>query len=80
MPRWVSKQFKNNRDARFAEGRRPCPLCWSEMWSPRWGDANGSHCREATVDHINPTVAGGTHRLDNLRIICRDCNDFKGNL
>ncbi len=32
-----------------------------------------------TADHIVPRSKGGTDRLDNIVICCRDCNKEKGN-
>jgi len=29
------------------------------------------------VDHIKPTVSGGTNNLDNLNPSCRHCNNYK---
>lgn len=33
-----------------------------------------------TLDHIFPRSAGGAFALDNTAVICRDCNERKGNL
>jgi 5-methylcytosine-specific restriction endonuclease McrA len=48
-------------------------------------DAAGWRCqwpgclnRAATVDHIVPLSAGGTHDLGNLRASCRSCNSAGG--
>jgi 5-methylcytosine-specific restriction endonuclease McrA len=30
------------------------------------------------VDHIVPRAAGGETNLDNLCLVCRGCNSFKG--
>jgi hypothetical protein len=30
------------------------------------------------VDHIHPVVFGGTSALDNLQVLCRNCNQEKG--
>lgn len=35
---------------------------------------------EITVDHIVPLCDGGTGRLENLRLVCRGCNNKKGRL
>ena len=32
-----------------------------------------------TVDHIVPKSLGGTDNIDNLRPLCRDCNNKRGN-
>lgn len=30
-----------------------------------------------TIDHFIPLGKGGGHRLDNLRVVCKECNDRK---
>lgn len=34
--------------------------------------------RNFSPDHIIPICRGGTHRLDNIQIVCWDCNVYKG--
>ncbi|WP_424099890.1 HNH endonuclease [Moorena producens] len=31
------------------------------------------------VEHITPKSKGGSNRVSNLTIACRDCNQTKGN-
>jgi hypothetical protein len=31
-----------------------------------------------TIEHIIPTVKGGSNNLDNLWLACRPCNEYKG--
>lgn len=59
-------------------GRRRCPDCGVEMWSPAWGQPTGDHRRHATVDHIVPQALGGRHGYANLRVVCAQCNVAKG--
>jgi len=33
----------------------------------------------ATVDHIIDLCQGGTHELNNLQVLCFDCNNKKSN-
>lgn len=33
---------------------------------------------QLVIDHINPKYHGGTHSLDNLQTLCRECNKLKG--
>lgn len=53
----------------------------------QWLMSQNPHCaycgrklssRMATVDHVIPRALGGTNRLDNLRLSCRECNNIKG--
>lgn len=43
-------------------------------WTPTKETRNA---RTATVDHIVPSSAGGTNRIENLLIMCRSCNSEK---
>lgn len=36
-----------------------------------------SHKHYATIDHIVARALGGTDALDNLQVICKDCNNLK---
>ena len=53
---------------RLRLSRKTCPLC-----GVRFEAAN-----PATVDHVIPLAAGGTHTRDNLRVCCRSCNSRRG--
>lgn len=33
-----------------------------------------------TLDHVIPRAAGGEFALDNMQVICKDCNAMKGDL
>lgn len=33
---------------------------------------------DLTIDHILPLGRGGTNDLDNLQVLCRACNTWKG--
>jgi len=35
---------------------------------------------ELSIDHLVPLARGGTDRLHNLRIVCADCNEQKGDM
>lgn len=39
----------------------------------------GSEANPLQVDHRHPISKGGTDDLDNLQILCRDCNIKKSN-
>lgn len=34
--------------------------------------------KQATIDHRQPVSRGGSHKLANLAIACKDCNQQKG--
>jgi 5-methylcytosine-specific restriction endonuclease McrA len=41
--------------------------------------ADGTQCRERVgleIDHIKPFALGGTHEIDNLRVVCKAHNGF----
>ena len=53
---------------RLRSSRKTCPLC-----GVRFGEDN-----PASVDHVIPLAAGGTHTRDNLRVCCKSCNSRRG--
>jgi 5-methylcytosine-specific restriction endonuclease McrA len=61
---------------------RRCPICKWMMWSPQWGqksvELGRPRERQATVDHIMARAYGGTNERSNLRVLCRKCNEAKG--
>ncbi len=75
-----SAEFKRNSKIILA-GRPPCAACGKEMIFkgdldiPRWW----LHPMARTVDHVVPTVEGGSDALSNLRPMHRSCNSKRGN-
>ena len=56
-------------------GNHHCPICGVKMvnkGSPKLHNF-------ATIDHIVPKSKGGTNNIENLRLICRKCNNKRGN-
>ena len=51
----------------FNRDGRMCQIC-------------GTDEGEMHIDHIIPRKSGGTHDLDNLRVLCKNCNLRKGSL
>ena len=72
--------YRNRRRTKIKfHKNRMCEDCGRRMWSPNWKDVpKGEPKLEATCDHIYPKSKGGTDDLDNLRIICLECNKKKG--
>ena len=52
-----------------------CPLCGVTMVNKGKSDV----ANFATIDHIIPKSRGGTGNFENLRLICRKCNNKRGN-
>ena len=70
--KWITLRRKAIRQAQHA-GQRTCPLCRTYLnWT-----ASG-HPDSPEADHITPHAEGGTDTLDNVRIICRQCNQRRG--
>lgn len=55
-------------------GQTHCPDCQVQL---AWGTSKQPDSPEA--DHITPHSRGGTDRPDNGRVICRHCNQSRGN-
>lgn len=69
---WKKLRSTIIRDAR-ANGMEHCPQCrvpltWAGPRTPQ----------SAEVDHITPVSQGGTDHPSNLRILCRRCNQQRG--
>jgi 5-methylcytosine-specific restriction endonuclease McrA len=62
-----SRRYRGQRERVFARDGRLCQIC-------------GMDEGEMHIDHIIPRKAGGTHDLDNLRVLCKSCNLRKGAL
>nr|DAY94735.1 MAG TPA: HNH endonuclease [Caudoviricetes sp.] len=67
----VAAQAKRNAQA---NGQTNCPLCHTTLNYER-----GYTPASAEADHIIAYSLGGTDTLDNVRIICRHCNQSRGN-
>jgi hypothetical protein len=48
---------------------KPCPYCNVPI-----------DILSLTLDHVIPRSAGGEFALDNMQVICKDCNAMKGDL
>jgi 5-methylcytosine-specific restriction endonuclease McrA len=62
-----SRRYREQRERVFMRDGRVCQLC-------------GADEGEMHIDHIIPRKVGGTHDLDNLRVLCKSCNLRKGAL
>ncbi|WP_368492333.1 HNH endonuclease [Cutibacterium sp.] len=70
---WIRNATTAKRRAR-ADGLTCCPCCGVQL---RWDVSRTPASPEA--DHIIPYSRGGSDRLDNIRVICRRCNQSRGN-
>ena len=55
-----SRKYRNHKERVFARDGRTCRYCGND--------------ENLQVDHIISRKNGGTHDLDNLQVLCRDCN------
>jgi len=62
-----TRRYRSQRERVFNRDGRSCAIC-------------GTDEGEMHIDHIIPRKAGGTHDLDNLRVLCKRCNLRKGAL
>lgn len=60
-----SRRYRGQRERVFNRDGRLCQIC-------------GTDEGEMHIDHIIPRKSGGTHDLDNLRVLCKNCNLRKG--
>jgi len=60
-----SRRYRSQRERVFNRDGRSCAIC-------------GTDEGEMHIDHIIPRKVGGTHDLDNLRVLCKPCNLRKG--
>lgn len=58
----------------LSQGLTHCPDCGTQL---AWGTSRLPASPEA--DHIIPHSHGGTDTQDNGRVICRHCNQSRGN-
>lgn len=71
--RWKHLATAAKRKAQTA-GQTHCPICHREL-----NYRQGRTPTSAEADHITPHSRGGTDTADNIRIICRQCNQSRGN-
>ncbi len=71
--RWKALRQQALRDA-ITRGVTNCPLCGCIL-----DYTQGRQPNSPEADHILPHSRGGTDTLDNIRIICRRCNQSRGN-
>lgn len=65
------RMSKKDRDRRIASMiKRDGQACW---WCKRPLER-----AEITIEHVKPVSAGGTNRLQNLRLACGPCNHRRG--
>jgi 5-methylcytosine-specific restriction protein A len=77
---WTKTPADRARDAETygsPEYRRNRPLALRRAGGRCELTQNGHRCgsrNRVSVDHIKPVSQGGTHHLDNLRVLCRPCH------
>jgi 5-methylcytosine-specific restriction protein A len=71
--RWKHLRAQALREAQ-AQGITHCPECTTPL-----NYTEGRQPNSAEPDHIIPHANGGQDTLDNIRILCRRCNQSRGN-
>jgi hypothetical protein len=68
---------KNSLNSAYDSGIRRCPICSVQMvWK---ANPNNLQRNLATVDHIIPKSKGGGDTPGNMFVMCRSCNETRGN-
>lgn len=68
---------KTSLHAAFQNGLRRCPCCDTQLvWK---SNVNSVQKNLATVDHIVPKTIGGADHPGNMFVMCRKCNEIRGN-
>lgn len=57
-----------------ADGITRCPACRTHLDYER-----GQQPNSAEADHITPHSLGGQDTIENVRVLCRHCNQSRGN-
>jgi 5-methylcytosine-specific restriction endonuclease McrA len=60
-----TRRYRGQRERVFNRDGRSCAIC-------------GTDEGEMHIDHIISRKSGGTHDLENLRVLCKSCNLRKG--
>lgn len=61
----------------FQNGLRRCPCCDIQLvWK---ANPTNVQCNLATVDHMVAKSIGGPDTTDNMFVMCRKCNEARGN-
>ena len=68
----VKKRSKEKRNRKIPASTRKAVLNRDDHSCTRCGQKS-----ELTIDHIFPFSKGGGHELENLRVLCKRCNELK---
>lgn len=71
--KWLDLAARAKRRAVLA-GLTDCPICGAHLDFSKGRSANS-----AEVDHIIPWSRGGEDTIENVRVVCRSCNQRRGN-
>lgn len=63
--------------AAYSNGLRRCPCCDVQLVWKSYTPKPQKNL--ATVDHMVPVSIGGGNSVDNMFVMCRDCNSRRGN-
>ena len=70
----MRKNIDNKRKILFDMCGGICPVCGRKMQLNNYRAAKSY----MTIDHIQPKSMGGTSNIENLRPMCRECNNNRG--
>ena len=88
-PRWMPQHYKRGVPPQIKRKERYTLRKHYQVWYAQLAEKYGEHClncgadaesSKLVLDHIISIAKGGLSELDNLQILCADCNRIKGKL
>lgn len=86
QPRWQAKPYKRAVPPQVKRRERAILKRNYRSWHADLIEAAGKRCAncgaddDLVLDHVLPIAKGGRSTLDNLQLLCAECNRIKGKL
>lgn len=88
FPNWMATPYKRGVPPQIKRKERYQLRKQYDEWYQALAERDGEYCRNCgesdhnklVIDHIISIAKGGTSQLENLQILCAECNRIKGKL